>query len=179
MRIAVTGPSGSGKTWLSERLAQALDVRHVELDALHHGPNWTSSGPEVLRERVLEATEGDGWVADGTYQAMLGDLVLERAEILAWLDLPVRLIMWRLLSRTRARIGQRVELWNGNREESWREALGYLIWPAFKAALSNRRTVPERIARNPHLRVHRLRSDRDVRVFVRSLAAATNGAGAG
>ena len=30
----------SGKTSLARRLAAELNVPHVELDALHHGPNW-------------------------------------------------------------------------------------------------------------------------------------------
>jgi hypothetical protein len=44
-----------------------------------------------------------------------------------------------------------------------------VIWPALKRAFANRRSVPERVARHPHLRVHRLRSDRDVERLVRSL----------
>jgi adenylate kinase family enzyme len=142
MRISVTGPSGSGKTWVSAELARRLGLRHVELDALHHGPNWESCGAEVLRERVLEATQGEDWVTDGTYHAMLGDLVLERTHTLVWLDLPVPLVMWRLLRRTRRRIKHRIVLWSGNVEDSWRESLKYLIWPAFTGAFKNRRTIP-------------------------------------
>jgi len=52
VRIAVIGPSGSGKTWLSSQLAGTLGLRHVEIDALHHGPNWEACSSEVLRERV-------------------------------------------------------------------------------------------------------------------------------
>jgi gluconate kinase len=63
-RIAITGPAGSGKTTLAAELAQTLGLRHVEIDALHHGPNWESCGPDVLRERVTAATEGDDWVTD-------------------------------------------------------------------------------------------------------------------
>ena len=48
MRIAITGASGNGKTTLARRLAETCDLRHVEIDALHHGPNWESCGPEVL-----------------------------------------------------------------------------------------------------------------------------------
>ncbi|MHB8470399.1 MAG: AAA family ATPase [Gaiellaceae bacterium] len=76
MRLAIIGPSGSGKTTLAVELAALLGVRHVEIDALHHGPNWESCGPDVLRERVAAATEGDGWISDGTYHTMIGDLVL-------------------------------------------------------------------------------------------------------
>ena len=122
-RIAITGPSGSGKTTLAAELARTLGIRHVEIDALHHGPNWESCGADVLRERVVAATEGDGWVTDSTYHSMLGDLVVDRAEHLVWLDLPIPLVMWRLLRRTHVRNRDQTELWNGNVEPGWRESL--------------------------------------------------------
>jgi len=168
MRIAVIGPSGSGKTRLARELATALGIRHVEIDALHHGPNWESFGPDVLRERVAAATTGDGWVSDGTYHQMIGELVLERAETIAWLDLPARVVLWRLLRRTYVRKRDRTVLWHGNLEGPWREALRFLIWPALKRAFENRRKLPELFARHPHLRVYRLRSDRAVQGFVES-----------
>jgi adenylate kinase family enzyme len=173
-RIAITGPSGSGKTTIAAELAQALGLRHVEIDALHHGPNWESCGVELLRERVTAATEGDDWVTDSTYRTMLGDLVVRRAELLVWLDLPTPLVMWRLLRRTHIRNRDKTELWNGNVEPGWRESIGYLIWPAFKSSLKNRREFPSLYA---NVRVQRLRSDRDVRAFVQSIQpiASTSG----
>jgi adenylate kinase family enzyme len=167
MRIAITGPSGSGKTTLAVELARALGIRHVEIDALHHGPNWESCGAETLRERVSAATEGDGWVTDSTYHSMLGSLVLDRADVIVWLDLPVPLVMWRLLRRTHVRNRDKLELWNGNVEPGWRESAKYLIWPAFKRAFENRREFPKAYAR---LDVRRLRSDADVRRFVQSVS---------
>jgi hypothetical protein len=136
-------------------------LRHVEIDALHHGPDWESCGPDVLRERVLAATAADGWVTDSTYKRMLGDLIIDRADVLVWLDLPLRLVMWRLLRRTAVRIHRRVVLWNGNVEQGWRDAVRYLLWPALKTGIENRRTLP---ARYPHL--VRLRSDAEVAEFV-------------
>ena len=151
-----------------------LGIRHVEIDALHHGPNWESCGADILRERVTAATEGDDWVTDSTYHSMLGDLVVRRAELLVWLDLPVPLVMWRLLRRTHIRNRDKTELWNGNVEPGWRESLGYLIWPALKSAFKNRRTFPSRYA---SVRVQRLRSDRDVRTFVQSIQATASTSG--
>jgi adenylate kinase family enzyme len=168
MRIAITGPSGSGKTSLAAGLARTAGLRHVEIDALHHGPNWESCGPEVLCERVLAALDGDDWVTDSTYHTVLGPLVSECADVLVWLDLPIPLVMWRLLRRTYVRNRDNVELWNGNVEPGWRESLHYLIWPALKRAFANRRDFPQRYA---HLRVHRLRSDADVRAFAQSIQA--------
>ena len=171
MRLAIIGPSGSGKTYLSSQLAESLGLRHVEIDALWHGPNWQSCTPEELRERVAAATAGDGWISDGTYHTIIGDLVLERAETIAWLDLPVALVMRRLVTRTYRRKRDRVELWNGNFEAPWIEQIRWLFWPALKRVFENRRALPQRLARHPHLRVHRLRSDGDVDRFVQSIQA--------
>jgi adenylate kinase family enzyme len=168
VRIAITGPSGSGKTTLAAELARTLGIRHVEIDALHHGPNWESCGADVLRGRVLAATEGDGWVTDSTYHTMLGDLISDRADILVWLDLPIPLVMWRLLRRTHVRNRDKTELWNGNLEPGWRESARYLIWPALKRAFANRRVFPELYADRD---VQRLRSDGDVRAFIQSIQA--------
>ena len=166
MRIAITGPSGSGKTTLAAELARTLGLRHVEIDALHHGPNWESCGVEVLTERVRAATEGDGWVTDSTYHTMLGDLIVERADLLVWLDLPIPLVLWRLLGRTHVRSRDKVELWNGNVEPGWRASARYLIWPALQRAFQNRRTFPGRYA---GVDMRRLRSDADVGELVREL----------
>jgi adenylate kinase family enzyme len=171
VRIAVIGPSGSGKTWLSKRLASALGLRHIEIDALFHGPEWESVSIDELRKRVAEATDGDGWVSDGTYHQMIGDLVFERVETVAWLDLPVRIVIWRLLRRTYVRKKHGTVLWHGNRGGPWRESLRFLVWPAFKRAFENRRQLPALFARYPHIRVHRLRSDEAVRSFADALAA--------
>jgi adenylate kinase family enzyme len=168
MRIAITGASGSGKTTLAMELARTAGLKHVEIDALHHGPNWESCGPDVLRERVLVAIDRDDWVTDSTYHTVLGNLISERADVLVWLDLPIPLVMRRLLRRTYVRNRDNVELWNGNVEPGWRESMRYLIWPALKRAFVNRREFPQGYA---HLRVERLRSDADVRAFVQSTQA--------
>ena len=177
MRIAITGPSGSGKTSLAAELARVANLRHVEIDELHHGPNWEEAPVNVLRERVAAATDGDGWVTDATYHAKLGDFVVERAETVVWLDLPTRLTMWRLLRRTYVRKKHRVVLWNDNVEAPWLEQVRYLFWPALKASRRNRRDVPVRLARHQHLDVHHLRSDDDVRAFVQSIQATAETSG--
>lgn len=165
MRIAITGASGNGKTTLAQRLEREAGLRHVELDAIHHGPDWQPVEGGELRRRVLEATDGDDWVTDSTYHRLLGDLVVERADVHVWLDLPLPLIMWRLLRRTYVRITKRVVLWNGNLETGWRDSWRYLLWPAMRTAIRNRRELP---ARYP--KIVRLRSDAEVAAFVAMVA---------
>ncbi|WP_423226670.1 AAA family ATPase, partial [Candidatus Amarolinea aalborgensis] len=48
-RIVVVGTSGSGKTTLARRLALALGIPHIELDALHWEANWQEAPVEVFR----------------------------------------------------------------------------------------------------------------------------------
>jgi hypothetical protein len=114
---------------------------------------------------VLAATVGDDWVADSTYKRMLGDLIVDRADLLVWLDLPIRLVLWRLVRRTAVRIRRRTVLWNGNVEEGWRDAWRYLIWPAVRTAVENRRALPKL-----YPQVVRLRSDAEVAEFVAVMA---------
>ena len=116
-RIVVRGTSGAGKTTLTRALGAKLGLPVVELDALNHGPNWLQATPEELRERVLALIDNsDGWIVDGNYDGRLGSVVLDRAELIVWLDLPLRVKLRRLWRRTYRRWRDREVLWNGNRE---------------------------------------------------------------
>ena len=160
-RVAVIGNSGTGKTTVARLLAERLGVRHVELDALHHGPNWAAAPADVFRARVEAAIAPEGWVVDGNYQGKLGDLVLSRADTIVWLDLPLRIALVRLWRRTLRRIGRREELWNGNRE-TWRGAFwgrdALFVW-TIRHHRRRRRVWPGRLD-GPN--VVRLRSSREV-----------------
>ena len=169
-KIAVVGTSGSGKTTVARELARRLGVPHVELDALYHGPGWTETPPEEFRRRVAAATEADGWVVDGNYDSKLGVLVLERADTVVWLDVPLRVALSRVTRRTIRRIRTNEELWGGNRE-SWRG--GFFGWESMfvwtiRSHLRHRGLRAARLARYPHLRVVRLRSAREVGIYLSS-----------
>ena len=120
VRVLVAGSSGSGKSTLARHLAAALELRYVELDALHHGTNWTPR-PEFLHE-VTRFAAGQRWVTEWQYRAVR-DLLAERADLLISLDLPRRLVMRRVVRRTLSRRLRHVELWNGNVEPPLRTIL--------------------------------------------------------
>jgi hypothetical protein len=171
-RVVVQGTSGSGKTTFSSALSERLGVPHVELDALHHGPNWNEASGDELRQRILAAIDGhDGWVVDGNYERKIGDLLLRQADTLVWLDLPLRVSLVRLWRRSRDRIRGDVELWNGNKE-SWRGAFwgteSLFAW-AVRSHLRRRRTFPAHVETLKHLDVVRLRSEMEVAAWLDSL----------
>ena len=118
-RVSIVGSTGTGKTSFARELALVLGVRHIELDALAWGPNWTLADADTLQARVRDAIAADGWVVDGNYGGRgARQIVWAAADTIVWLDYPLTTILWRLLRRTLARIGDRAELWpgTGNRE---------------------------------------------------------------
>ncbi|MFE1596352.1 hypothetical protein [Nocardia sp. NPDC058705] len=110
------GTSGSGKTTLARQISHQLDIPHIELDAIHHQPNWTPMSAPDFQAAVAEQIAGDAWVVDGNYRGKLGDLVWQRADTVAWFDLPRSLVMRQIVRRTVGRFLTGRELWNGNRE---------------------------------------------------------------
>lgn len=120
-RVLVAGTSGSGKTTLAARVGALWALPHAEIDALHWGPGWTPR-PEFADDvRALAAA--DAWVTEWQYRAVRR-LLLERAEVLVWLDLPTVVVMRQVVVRTLRRRLRRIELWNGNVEPPLRSFLG-------------------------------------------------------
>jgi adenylate kinase family enzyme len=115
--VSVVGNSGSGKSRLAARIAGRLDVPYVELDAIHHLPDWEEMPPDEFVARVSAVAATDAWVIDGNYREVVVDgPVWQRADTVVWLDLPRRTVMRQVTARTVRRLVSREELWNGNRE---------------------------------------------------------------
>ncbi|MEX0850551.1 MAG: shikimate kinase [Gaiellaceae bacterium] len=170
--VVIATASGNGKTTVGRALAEKLSVPFYELDALHHGPNWVEPTLQDFRARVEPIVESDAWVIDGAYRGKLGDLVLEGADTVVWLDLPLRVWLPRLVRRSARRVIRREELWNGNRE-----TLKDVIHPQNSVVLyalgkyrQQRRTYASELARFPLVR---LCTQREVDDFLRSVERAT------
>ena len=164
-RVCVKGTMGSGKSTFGAELARRLGVPWIELDALHHGPNWSAPTAEAFQARMREAMEAcpDGWVIDGNYDSKLGEMIVGAADTIVWLDLPLRVTFPRLWRRTMHRIRNDVELWGGNRE-TWRDQFAsresIFLW-AVRSHRKHRREWPSRFGGDP--RLVRLRSDAEAR----------------
>ena len=137
---------------------------------MHWGPNWTACPADEFRARVERALSAPGWVADGTYHGKLGDSILERADFVVWLDLPLRVVARRVTVRTLRRIRNEEELWNGNRE-TWGEAFFHrnslMLW-LVSTHRSHRRRYLERLDRYEFVR---LRSQREIEAWLASETA--------
>lgn len=112
MRVAVVGTSGSGKTTFAGRLAKAMGVPHVELDAVTWQAGWVAlheTDPAEFVRRAGEAMAGEAWVSCGNYVTSRPAL-LARATDLVWLDYPRALVMARVLRRSFVRAAGAKEL---------------------------------------------------------------------
>lgn len=163
----IASASGSGKTTTGRELARRLGVPFHELDALHHGPDWTPATREEMLAKVEPIVASEAWVIDGTYRGKIGDIVLEAADLVVWLDLPMRVWLPRLMRRTARRVIRKEELWSGNRER-WRDVFhptNSVVIYALRTHRETRRTLAAELSRFPVLR---LETEREVEAFLES-----------
>ncbi|MFW2383511.1 MAG: hypothetical protein ACN4GZ_17285 [Acidimicrobiales bacterium] len=175
-RVSVVGNSGSGKSTLSKEIAGRLGCEHIELDAIHHLPNWTPIEREEMRRIVRERTEAESWVVDGNYGSLVQDIVFSRVDTVVWLDMPHRVTMSRVVRRTVGRGILRRELWNGNRESlrnllktEPEENIVLWAWTQRNKYRTKYRTAKDDAA-NAHLNWVHLTSPGDVRDWIATIS---------
>ncbi|MCA1710561.1 MAG: adenylate kinase [Actinobacteria bacterium] len=171
-RILVLGRTGSGKTTLARQLAAALEVPHVELDALYFGPGFQRAELPLLRERTAAAVAADRWVTDGNKRAVR-DLVWPRADTVVWLDYPFAVSVWRLGKRairrtsTLTRDAGALEAASSSLPRQLLAAASGVL-TALRSHRGQRRKYPLMFAdpQNAHLAVVRLRTPRSTRAWL-------------
>lgn len=117
-RVAVYG--AGGKSTLAKAIAARHSLEYIETDAIHHMPGWQPRPFEGTRDIVVGRIESarQGWVIDGNY-AELRPYVLPQVDSAIVIQLPFRVLFWRIFKRTVSRAWSREVIHGGNRE-SWR-----------------------------------------------------------
>lgn len=171
-RFSVVGTTGAGKTTTARRIAQRLEIPHVELDALYWGPEWSPASLPVFRTRVADAVRDEAWVVDGNY-SKVRDIVWRRADVVVWLDYELPVILRQLVCRTLRRCVRQEELWNGNREtlrEAFFSRKSIVLW-ALRTYRRRRKEYSALFQGSDyaHLSLMRLTSPRSTRRWVANL----------
>ena len=170
-RIVVNGSAGVGKTTLAAAIERRLGLPHTEADSLFHGPGWTRR-PGFLDD-VARLVAGERWVSEYQYDGAR-PLFLARAELVVWLDLPLRVSMWRVTRRTVRRRLRREELWNGNREQALHRIFSdreHIIRWAWTSHPRTAERIDVVLRERPDLPVVRLRSAAEVRRWLDRISA--------
>jgi adenylate kinase family enzyme len=181
-RVLVVGTTGSGKTTVAAGIAAALGVPHIELDALNWEPEWREAEAAAFQARLRAALAASpaGWIVDGNYLTKADHITSPSADTLVFLDLPLPVILGRLVRRTIQRTITKQELWSGNREHirSLFRRDSLLVW-AIRTHRRNRRRYGQRI-HDPswsHLHTVHLTSGKQARMFIAALDIASPSAG--
>ena len=163
-RILVVGPTGSGKTTVARYLSERYQVPHVELDALHWGPNWTIQ--EDFLEEVDRAIAESEWVIEGGYVTPIRG-AWPHADLVVWLDYPFPTILYQLLKRTFVRRWRSERIFNDNRESlrtTFFSRNSLILW-LFQTYDKRKRLFAELAEEHPEVRVERLTSRRQISIF--------------
>ncbi len=170
-RLLIAGTSGSGKTTFAARVADALKVPHVEIDALFHGPNWTER-PSFLDD-VRRFSADPAWVTEWQYSSARAHLA-QRADVLVWLDLPHPVVMRQVILRTWRRRRSRQQLWNGNVEPPFRAFFTdpeYIVRWAWSSRHKTATRVETLLQERPDLTVVQLRSHPEADTWLERLTS--------
>ncbi len=181
-KIHVIGNSSSGKSTLAARLGRVMGAPVVELDALNWLPGWVglnATDPPELKRRIREATSGERWVVAGSYMDYCQRTFWPRLDAVIWLDLPMPLLVWRMLRRSWKRWRTGELLWGTNRETFWPQLAFWrkedsLIWWIVTQHARKRRTMLACMTdpRWRHIRFVRLRTAAEVEAFAVALERA-------
>ncbi|MBT8152557.1 AAA family ATPase [Epibacterium ulvae] len=99
-RIMIIGGPGSGKSTLARQLGQALHlpVKHMDRE-VHWLPGWQERNRAEKAPIVARIIAEPEWVFEGGHSTSYADR-LARADLLIWVDAPLRVRLVRVIRRT-------------------------------------------------------------------------------
>ncbi len=141
-KIAVVGGSGSGKTTLANWLGEATGLPIVHLDGINYLPNWVPRDKEERDKMIIDETNKEKWIMDGTYTKTM-KYRFEKADLIVWLDYPTIAKLYGVLRRYKKSDGKtsKPEIPGCVEKMDWEFFKWVLLWnknkrPGLKNALS-------------------------------------------
>lgn len=162
-RVWVVGSVGCGKSTLAARLGALLESPVVHIDDHIWLPGWRLRERGEMLDRVEARLAGERWVMEGNLGRDATRLwaQVDRADLVVWIDLPLRVTLRRLVRRCLRRALLRERVCNGNVETLRKSFLsGNSILLYAWRTRNLRRVIYRHLLRHrPHVR---LRSAREV-----------------
>lgn len=99
MKIHLIGVPSAGKTTLASHLAERLNMSHYALDGLAYvDDRWTPRPAEERDAMVADILEQPAFVTEGGFLGWT-DGLFAAADVVVWLDPPLRTLVWRHVRR--------------------------------------------------------------------------------
>ena len=119
----ITGGPGSGKTTLARQAAARLRAPCYELDGVGYEGGAGAQRPlEARLADVRMITAQPAWVTEGIFLGWTGEL-FENADQIVWLDLPWRVVGWRIFMRHVL-----AEVRGNNPHSGWMKLYRFMQW---------------------------------------------------
>src|SRR5438874_4167495 len=120
-RIHISGGPGSGKTTAGRRIANALHLPFHELDQILIDSGWDMA--RAIQENAAGViADEDAWLSEGAYFGWARPL-LDRAELVVWLDVPWRIASYRIITRY-----AKAEIARSNQHHGLRRLKNFWTW---------------------------------------------------
>src|SRR5690242_21563318 len=97
-RVHIIGGPGSGKSTLARQVRLELGAPVVDLDQIAYGPGGVKRTLAERSARLREILSRPTYITEGIYLWWVDEL-LQRADVIIWLDVPFRVAAWRIVAR--------------------------------------------------------------------------------
>ncbi len=126
-RVVVVGSGGSGKSTFSTELGRIAGLPVIHLDREFWRPGWEETPKDEWDSRVTELLAGESWIMDGNFGGTR-EMRMQAADTIIFLDLPLRVCLYRILKRTLKYYGKsRPDMTDGCNERLDLEFIGW-VW---------------------------------------------------
>lgn len=109
----IMGSTGAGKTTLGKKLSSKTNIPCTDLDDLYWLPHWKPREKEDFERSINDAVSKESWILCGNY-SKFHHITVPRATIIIWLDLPFRVLLWRIMKRSLMQSIKKEAICNGN-----------------------------------------------------------------
>ncbi len=163
-KIIIIGNSGSGKTTLSRALAENTGLPLIHLDQLYWCGNWEHRSREEFDVLLEAELQKDAWIIDGNFSRTFPRR-LEYCDTVIWLDLPTIVCLWGATKRVFENHGKSRPDMGGNCPEHF-DKKKIELYKAISDFNRRNRKNYEELLKNSNVKIYRLRSRRQVRLFL-------------
>lgn len=97
--------AGVGKSTFARKLGAQLNIPVYHLDAFYWKPGWVEASLEEFSQSQREIVDQNQWIIEGNYSSTY-QLRAEQADTIIYLELPLRICLYRVFKRWISNIGK-------------------------------------------------------------------------